>query len=121
MKLYTSMSVVEKIAHFHDWNVDDFIPLLLSDKLRMQQTERTTMMMTMMTTTMVGGSYLDGRPKVGHGHSLLRTGTWTVAGIIIPPPAIVGVDQPAIQHRFEMYSAAKIAQCADIHKASGGD
>jgi hypothetical protein len=61
------------------------------------------------------------RPKVGHGHSLLPVRAWTVAGIIIPLSTIVGVDQPAIQRRFETYSTAKIAQCADIHKASGGD
>jgi hypothetical protein len=66
------MSVVEQLAHFHDWNVDDFIPLLLADKV----------------AGATNGTHDDDddddhgrrlvlgrRPKVGHGHSLLRTGT----------------------------------------------
>jgi translation initiation factor 3 subunit L len=105
MKLYTSMSV-EKLAHFHDLDVNDFIPLLLAYKLRMQQTERTT------TTTTTGGSYLDGVQKSAMDiHYYLDGG-----GGDNNTSTIVRVDQPAIQRRFETYFAAQIAQCVDIQK-----
>jgi translation initiation factor 3 subunit L len=105
MKLYTSMSA-EKLAHFHDLNVNAFIPLLLAYKLRMQQTERTTT-----TTTMVGGSYLDGVQQTAMGiHYYLNGGGDKRTS------TIVRVDQPAIQRRFKTYFAAQISQCADIQK-----
>lgn len=92
MKLYTSLTV-EKLAHFHDLGVDDFIPLLLAYKLRMQQVERTT------------GSYLQGELKSAMDIHYYVDGENTVH-----------VDKPSSQRRFETYFAAQISQCAEIQK-----
>lgn len=94
MKLYTSMTV-DKLAHFHDLGVDDFVPLLLAYKLRMQQVERTS------------GSYLNGELKSAMDIHYYVDGENTVR-----------VDKPASERRFETYFAAQIAQCAEIQKSA---
>jgi translation initiation factor 3 subunit L len=109
MKLYTSMSV-EKLAHFHDLHVDDFIPLLLAYKLRMQQTER---LASTVDGTGTGSSYLDGVQKSAMDIHYYLDGDNTTTSTTT---TIVRVDKPAVQRRFETYFAAQIAQCADIRK-----
>jgi hypothetical protein len=100
------MGVEKKLAHFHDLNVDDFIPLLLLAYKLLNATNGTH-------------KHDDDddddddddhgrrRPKVSHGdiHYYLD----------------VRVDQPAIQLRFETYFAAQIAPMCRHSNASGGD
>jgi hypothetical protein len=102
---------VEKLAHFHDLPVDDFIPLLLAYKLRMQQTERLAST-SAVDGTSTGSSYLDGVQKSAMDiHYYLDGDNTTTSNT-----TIVRVDKPAVQRRFETYFAAQIAQCADIRK-----
>ena len=93
LKLYTSLPV-EKLAKFHDKSVEDFLPRILSYKLRTRQMER-------------GGSnesYLEGSWKVALDIHYYLTGT------------NVQIDEAEKQRRFENYFVAQIAQASEVCK-----
>jgi translation initiation factor 3 subunit L len=92
LKLYTSLPV-EKLAKFHDTSVPDFLPLLLSYKVRMRQKER------------------------GDGDSFAE-GSWKTALDIhyYVEEDTVYVDEAEMQRRFENYFVAQIAQSNEIRQ-----
>lgn len=91
LKLYSTLTV-QKLASFHDLQVDDFIPMLLAYKQRMRQLERN------------GDNYSEGAHKTALDiHYYIDDEK-------------VHVDEPEIQRRFETYFVSQIAQCADIRR-----
>ena len=93
IKLYTSLPV-EKLAKFHDKSVEDFLPRILSYKLRTRQMERS------------GNheSYLEGSWKVALDIHYYMTGN------------IVYIDEAERQRRFENYFVAQISQASEVCK-----
>ena len=96
LKLYTSLPV-DKLAKFHDCDdVNDFLPLLLSYKLRMRQLER------------VDGTSLSFEDHLVHKSALDIH--YYVEG------DAVHVDEAERPRRFENYFVAQITQGNDIRK-----
>lgn len=92
LKLYKSLPV-QKLANFHDKPVEDFVPLLLSYKARMFQTERSE-----------SDTYSGGEDKSALDiHYYINNDT-------------VNVDEAEKQRRFETYFASQIAQSTDIRR-----
>ena len=93
LKLYTSLPV-GKLAKFHDCQtVEDFVPQLLSYKLRMRQVERGE-----------SDSYSGGAPKTALDiHYYIDND-------------LVHVDEAEIQRRFETYFLGQIAQNLEIQQ-----
>ena len=93
LKLYTSLPV-EKLAKFHDKSVEDFLPHLLSFKLRTRQMERAP----------GDESYLEGSWKIALDIHYYMTGS------------MVHIDEAEKQRRFENYFVAQIAQVGEVCK-----
>jgi len=93
LKLYTSLPV-EKLAKFHDKSLEDFMPRLLSFKLRTLQLEQTG----------DSESYLEGAWKVALDIHYYMTGS------------MVHIDEAEKQRRFENYFVAQIAQSSEVCK-----
>ena len=92
LKLYTSLPV-EKLAKFHDLSSDEFMPLLLSYKLRMRQKERSE-----------GDSWVEGKWKTALDiHYYIEQDT-------------VFVDEAEIRRQFENFFVAQIAQSLEIQQ-----
>ena len=92
LKLYTSLPA-SKLANFYDMNEADFVPLLLSYKVRMRQVERAE-----------GDSYSGGTHKTALDiHYYMEHDT-------------VNVDEAEIQRRFETYFLGQIAQNLEIQQ-----
>lgn len=93
LKLYTSLPV-QKLAHFHDFgSVTEFMPSLLSYKIRMRQMERGD-----------GDSYSEGSMKSALDiHFYVENDS-------------VNVDEAEIQRRFETYFVGQIDQCCEIRQ-----
>jgi len=90
LKLYTSLPV-GKLAKFHDLTEEEFLPMLLSYKVRMRQMERGE-----------GDSYSAGSLKTA-----LDIHYYVVK-------ELVHVDEAEIQRRFETYFLGQIAQNLEI-------
>ena len=95
LKLYTQLPV-EKLAKFHDKSVEEFLPRILSYKLRTRQMER--------SGSSSNESYLEGSWKVALDIHYYMTGS------------NVHIDEAEKQRRFENYFVAQIAQASEVCK-----
>lgn len=92
LKLYTSLPV-SKLASFHDQSPDEFLPALLSYKVRLRQVERGD-----------GDSYSQGSRKTALDIHYYIAGD------------MVHVDEAEIQRRFEAYFLGQVAQNLEIQQ-----
>ena len=92
LKLYTSLPV-SKLATFHDMTEADFVPRLLSYKVRLRQLERGE-----------GDSYSEGTFKSALDIHYYMEGD------------MVHIDEAEIQRRFETYFIGQIAQNLEIQQ-----
>jgi translation initiation factor 3 subunit L len=120
LKLYTSLPV-EKLAKFHDLHaVSEFLPLLLSYKMRMRQIERPAAA----AAAVVGG---DENKKGDHNNKSTATATTATVGYTdgayktaldihyyVTTDNVVHMDEAEKQRRFENYFCAQIIQNEEI-------
>jgi translation initiation factor 3 subunit L len=115
LKLYTSLPV-EKLAKFHDLQaVADFLPLLLSYKMRMRQIERPAAVGT--ASTSAADENKKGESKstasaVGYTDGVYKTAL--DIHYYVTADDVVHMDEAEKQRRFENYFCAQIIQNEEI-------